>query len=304
VLVGFVMTIEALVQQAYTANMIYGLYQPQWDWAVFGPYVNRNMFAGYMLMALPLGVGLTADAFESLRRAWERRRRHRWLALGDPEASAFLLWGAVSMTLVVGLWATRSRGAVLGLIVWAIAAPVFARRRLLTAVGVALLIALGIAWLGVEANLGAFEGRGLLDTPRLLIWGDTLRLARLHPILGSGFNAFGTALLSRQTVLKGEWIGTTHNDYLQILADLGVVGAILAAVLLGQLVRGGVRAARHGALHAGLFGGLIAVLAHNLVDCNWQLPANAVTFVAVAALVMRPGPSTVSGHRERTRGRG
>jgi hypothetical protein len=44
--VGFVMTIEALVQQAYSANLIYGLYQPRWDWAVFGPYVNRNLFAG------------------------------------------------------------------------------------------------------------------------------------------------------------------------------------------------------------------------------------------------------------------
>jgi O-antigen ligase len=288
VLVGFVLTMEALVQQAYTKNLIYGLYQPPWDWAVFGPYINRNLFAGYMLMALPLGVGLTAEALEDLRRAWRRRRRHAWLALGDPEGSIFLRWGAVAMTLVVGLWATRSRGAVLGLVVWALAAPLFARRRLLTLLCVLGVIGLGVTWLGVEGTLGSFQGRGYLDLPRLQIWADSLRLARLHPILGSGLNAFGTALPPRQTVLRSEWIGTTHNDYLQVLVDLGVAGAVIAATLLWQLLRSGARVARQSTFHAGLFGSLLALLAHNVVDCNWQLPANAATFVAIAALLMQP----------------
>jgi O-antigen ligase len=290
VLAGFVLTIEALVQQAYTKNLIYGLYQPPWDWAVFGPYINRNLFAGYMLMALPLGVGLTAEALEDLRRAWRRRRRHAWLALGDPEGSNFLRWGAVAMTLVVGLWATRSRGAALGLVVWALVAPLFARRRLLTFVCVLGVIGLGVAWLGVDANLSSFQVRGYFDMPRLLIWGDSLRLARLHPIFGSGLNAFGTALPPRQTVLRSEWIGTTHNDYLQVLVDLGIVGAVMAASLLWPLLRNGAQAARHSPFHAGLFGSLLALLAHNLVDCNWQLPANAATFVAIAALLMQPLP--------------
>jgi O-antigen ligase len=304
VLAGFVMTIEALVQQAYTANLIYGLYQPRWDWAVFGPYVNRNLFAGYMLMAVPLGVGLTAGALDDLRRAWSRRRRHGWLALGDSEGSAFLLWGAVAMALVVGLWATHSRGAMLGLAVWAITAPFFARRRILTGLVVVLVVGLGVAWLGLDTNLASFQGRGVLDGPRLLIWGDSLRLARLHPILGSGFNAFGSALPPRQTVLRSEWIGTTHNDYLQVLVDLGVVGTAFAGVLLFMLLRNGVKMARQGAFQAGLFGSIVAVLAHNVVDCNWQIPANAVTFAAVAALVMQPlSPSPFPGRDPRTRGR-
>jgi O-antigen ligase len=301
VFVGFVMTIEALIQQAYTATMIYGVYQPPWDWAVFGPYVNRNLFAGYMLMALPLAVGLTGETLDDLRRAWRRRRRHRWLALGDPEGSAFVRWGAVAMTLVVGLWATRSRGAAFGLLVWALAAPFFARRRLLTALVVLVVIGLGVAWLGMEANLGAFQGRGYLDMPRLQIWGDSLRLALLHPVLGSGLNAFGTALPPRQTVLRAEWIGTTHNDYLQVLVDLGLVGAAIGALLLWQLLRTGVRASRQGAFHAGVFGSLLALLAHNLVDSNWQLPANAATVVAVAALLMQPVSPALSGRDGRSR---
>lgn len=286
-LVGFAMTIEALVQQAYSGHLIYGVYQPRWDWAVFGPYVNRNLFAGYMLMAVPLGAGLAAEALDDLRRAWRRRRRG-WLALGDAEASLFLRWLAVAMTLVVGLLATRSRGAALGLAVWALAVPLVSSRRLRAAAAVALVAALGLLWVGLDLQLQSFKGRGYFDSARTLIWRDSLRLVPLHPLFGSGFNAFGTALAPRQTVFRTEWIGTTHNEYLQVLVDTGLVGAVIVGALLLTLVRAIGPMAKQSAFHAGIFGSLVAVLAHNLVDCNWQIPANAATFVALAAVAMQP----------------
>jgi O-antigen ligase len=286
-LVGFAMTIEALVQQAYTRNLIYGVYKPRWDWAVFGPYVNRNLFAGYMLMAVPLGAGLAAEALEDLRRAWGRRRRG-WLALGDAEASAFLRWVAVAMLLVVGLLATRSRGALLGLVVWAVVVPLMSRHRLLALVAVGLVAALGLMWVGLDFQMQAFHGRGYVDSARFLIWRNSLGLVPLHPLFGSGFNAFGSALPPRQTVFRTEWIGTTHNEYLQVLVDLGIVGFLLFGRLLVVLVRQIALTAKQSAFHAGLFGSLIAVLAHNLVDCNWQIAANAATFAALAGIAMQP----------------
>jgi O-antigen ligase len=274
------MTIEALIQEAYTPRVIYGLWRPPWDWAVFGPYVNQNLFAGYMLMALPLGAGLAAESLEDLRRAWRRRRRRAWLALGDADASAFSRRAAVSMVLVVGLLATRSRGAVLGLLVWALTVPIVARKRWVAGVAVALVVGLGIAWLGFETHLKMFQARGVRDSARILIWQDSLRLVPLHPVLGSGLNAFGTALPPRQRVFPTEWIGTTHNEYLQSLVDMGVVGLVLTMTLVVILLRRGVSAARQGSFYAGVFGSVVAVLAHNLVDRNRQLPANAATFVA------------------------
>jgi O-antigen ligase len=107
------------------------------------------------------------------------------------------------------------------------------------------------------------------------------------PLLGAGFNAFGTSYVHYQTVEQYEWYGEAHNEYLQALVDTGIAGAALAAALLLRLLRRGVAAARTTALDAGLLGALAACAAHNVVDFNWQIPANAATFAAVAGALMR-----------------
>jgi O-antigen ligase len=295
--VGFVMTIEALVQQAISANHIYGLWRPTWDWAVFGPYVNRNLFAGYMLMALGVGLGLTAESLGDLRRTWTRRRRRAWLALGDPEGTAFFRWAAVSMVLMVGLLATRSRGAILGLGVSALAILLVSRHRVRTVLALLVVGGLGLAWFGVESHIQVFTSRGFQDLPRLAIWADSVRLVPLHPLFGAGFNAFGTSYLPRQRVFVHEWIGTTHSEYLQAAVDLGLLGFGLVAALCLVLIVRGARNAAQGAFHVGLFGAIAAVLAHNMVDINWQLPANAATFTVLAGLLMHPHEPSPSRRR-------
>jgi O-antigen ligase len=294
--VGFVMTIEALVQQAISSNHIYGLWRPTWDWAVFGPYVNRNLFAGYMLMALSVGLGLTAESLGGLRRAWSRRRRRAWLALGDPEGTAFFRWTAVSMVLMVGLLATRSRGAILGLVVSALAILLVSRHRLRTILALVVVGGLGVAWFGVESHIQVFASRGLQDLPRVAIWADSARLVPSHPLFGAGFNAFGTAYLPWQRIFVYEWVGTTHSEYLQAAVDLGLVGFGIVAALCAILIVRGARSAAQGAFHVGLFGAIAAVLAHNMVDINWQLPANAATFTVLAGLLVQP-PEPASSRR-------
>ena len=63
------------------------MWQPRWDWAVFGPYVNRNHFAGYLVMAAALALGFALEALARLRAAWARRR-HGFLLLGEAEGQA------------------------------------------------------------------------------------------------------------------------------------------------------------------------------------------------------------------------
>ena len=59
--------------------------------------------------------------------------------------------------------------------------------------------------------------------------------------------------------------------------------------------RRALRAARLGPLDAGGLASLLALALHNVVDFNWQIPANAATFVAVAALASRRGEPEVAG---------
>jgi O-antigen ligase len=107
-------------------------------------------------------------------------------------------------------------------------------------------------------------------------------------VFGVGWNAFATAYPWYQTVWKTDWIGEAHNDYLQALLDGGVIGAALVAGLLAVVFRGALARAPRSPLDLGIFGALLGFALHELVDFNGQIPANAATGIALAALAVRP----------------
>jgi O-antigen ligase len=296
VLTAFVMTLVALGQAASGSARIYGVWQPRYDWAVFGPYVNKNHFAGYMVMALPLALAFAQDAFAATRAAWARRKRG-WLALGDPVAQAAIRWVAAAMVLMIGLLSSRSRG---GVGAFAIAALVVgARLRQRTALLLsATVAALGLGWVGMGQVAGTFANRGLLQG-RSELWADALPLAARFP-LGDGLNGFGTAYARWQTYERNEWFGEAHNEYLQALLDLGLPGALLVALAVLLLLRAAWTSAHEGPFEGGLLAAVLGACAHNLVEFNWQIPANAATFAVLAGLALRR-PATTPPRRRRGR---
>jgi O-antigen ligase len=123
---------------------------------------------------------------------------------------------------------------------------------------------------------------------RIDLWRDMLPMVPRFPVFGDGWNAFATAFPWYQTVWKTDWIGEAHNDYLQVLIDGGVVGAALVAALLAVVLRGAFARASRSPLDLGLFGALVGLALHGLVDFNGQIPANAATWIALAALAVAP----------------
>jgi O-antigen ligase len=282
---GVALTLVAFVQAVSPEpRMVYGLWRPQWDWAVFGPYVNRNHFAGYLVMAAPLAIGFALEAISRLREAWGRRRRG-FLLLGESEGNAVLRCSAVVMVIVAGLLASRSRGGVSAFALAVLLMPLASRHRRITALAVFLLVGLGLAWIGVSDILSAFEVRGVKGS-RLDLWRDMLPMVGRFPVFGDGWNAFATAFPWYQTVWKTEWIGEAHNDYLQALIDGGVVGAGLVGALLFVVFRAARAGAVRSPLDLGLLGALLGLALHEMVDFNGQIPANAATWIALAALAV------------------
>ena len=123
---------------------------------------------------------------------------------------------------------------------------------------------------------------------RLDLWRDMLPMVRRFPLFGDGWNAFSTAFPWYQTVWKTDWIGEAHNDYLQALIDGGIAGAALVAALLVAVLRRAFALASRSPLDLGLFGALLAFALHEIVDFNGQIPANAATWIALAALAVAP----------------
>ena len=276
-------TAVALTQAGAGTKALFGLFQPTHPWALFGPYVNQNHFAGYVVMAIPLAFAFAIESLHTLGRAWTARPRG-WLALGGPEGTALVQRLAAAFFLVAGLLASRSRGGFVAFAVSAVLLPLAFRRRLI-AFGVVLGIALlTTGWVGADAIVDGFLRRGFQGS-RLDLWKDMAPLIPRFPVFGVGLNAFAVAYAPIQRLWRDVWVGQAHSDYLQVLIETGVLGALVASAFLATLLGSAVRAARRTPLDAGLLAALVSLACHALVDFNWQIPANALTYIALAGLV-------------------
>lgn len=310
---GLLLALFALAQMASGTERIYGLFLPL-DWqgtrTLFGPFVNRNHFAAFANLLIPIALGLALRAASRLRRRIGPRAnlRRRLVALQAPEGAAAVYALVPPLALVAALVASGSRGGLIAF-VGGLASLFVLRRRLRPAIFVPLaLLGLALTWYGSERVITRFRAAETEASGRTLIWRDALRHVPGYWLGGSGLNTFATAV-SRTTLwtlprgatpwrepyetsvaqaprqgyraLVGTplltWNSAAHNDYLQVLVESGVPGLLLAlATLLAMLWR-----ARG---DPWVLAGLAAVALHSLVDFPLQIPSIAALFVAVAAL--------------------
>jgi exopolysaccharide production protein ExoQ len=98
----------------------------------------------------------------------------------------------------------------------------------------AALVLLGAAELafGISGHLSEALGRGSTLTGRQEIWSVVLRFQD-NPILGAGFESFwlGERRVRIREVMK--FLGGSHNGYLEIYLNLGLIGL---AILIGLLI--------------------------------------------------------------------
>lgn len=293
---GFGLALFALLQYFTWNGRIYWL-RPT-EFSAFGPFVNRNHFAGYMEMLIPLPVALMAA---------RAIRKELWLLYG---------FAAALMSLAVIL--SLSRGGMIsvlaGLVFIAIAKsrlPKNARRRreqssawlvwLKGLGGVAalgLILVAGVVWLGAEPvlqRLGRSIEQVQTEQPgdaisRSGIWRDTGKLIGDHTLFGVGLGAYETVFPAYSLNTIEMVVTHAHNDYLQVLADCGVIGGVLAVWFIGVIFRAvwqGIKSpdAFLAALALGGGAGIFAMLLHSLFDFNLQIPSNALLFLTLCAMV-------------------
>ena len=157
---------------------------------------------------------------------------------------------------------------------------------------VVLLAAVSLG--GVEILARRFYGTSLSNVDgRLGVWQDTIRIARDFPLTGTGLNTYGIAMLHYQTVQDGSQYIEAHNDYLQILAEGGLLLAIPILLALLLFIREVWRRFREGAddtptywVRAGAVTGLCAIAVQETVEFTLQMPGAAVLFVVLVAIAI------------------
>src|SRR5204862_1476105 len=146
-------------------------------------------------------------------------------------------------------------------------------------------------------------------TGRAHFWNVTLDVIKHHPFIGSGLGSFGV-IYTRYDYGNGMYrLEQAHNDYLQILADAGIVGALLGVSFLIILFskafarRNTDDKFRRG-IATGALAGCFAVLVHSAFDFTLHTTANALLFLVLAAMAtLDRRVDEGTGHRLRRRRR-
>ena len=140
-------------------------------------------------------------------------------------------------------------------------------------------------------RLAADGGREPLTSQvRVEIWKETLPLTAAYRVFGSGLGSYASVFQKYRASSPEYLVDFAHNDYLQLLAELGVVGLTIAgAAVLMILLRivWGVRAgpsAAHRLLAAGCTAALAALMLDCAVDFDFYIPANAMLAAWIAGI--------------------
>ena len=274
---GFFVAIFGILQHLTFNGKLYWFREMHFGGIPFGPYVNRNHFAGFAELVIP---------FSLVPLVLGKVRRERW----------FLV--AVLAVIPIGaLFYSASRGGIVSfaveigaIVVWLIVRR-GARRHLVSAGAVVLLAFLLVSWLGVRQALERFSTMQSLEVTqgkRTSMALDTWHIFLDHAVIGTGLGTLQTVFPRYETLYDGKIVNHAHNDYLEALAETGILGGACCVWFLGTLLLEGLRclSQSRGALASTLqlsgLVGCLGFLTHSLVDFNLHIPANALLFFLLA----------------------
>jgi O-antigen ligase len=295
---GLVHVIIGVIQTALGDDfMLFGFMRSPSGSRASGLYISPNHFAGFLEMAGVLALSVA------------------WWSTRKPAMRIFAGW--TSLCCFVGVLLSQSRGGILcacvALAAWgaislwthALKNPQGLSRAF---IGVAIAVGL-VAGIGgwVASHNAALQDRfanAFSKDIRVSNWTAANMQFHTAPVFGTGA---GTHLylgrLYRQPELQSDPIHA-HNDYLELLAEYGLVGGVGMAIFLGlHVVRGfgslrpfarlirerGDWSRDELALVIGALAAVAGIAAHSFIDFNMHIPGNALVMAFLFGILAQPG---------------
>jgi O-antigen ligase len=266
--------------------------------SVTGTFVNRNHLSGYLEMIVPLAIGLAIARMNMMTFGVKglREKLLLWTSKG------ILLAGAVVMALAIVLSNSRSGLAVLaftaflflGLSVSAFSRTGFRQPWVGKTVRATFLCVTLLALaVGIGSTIRRFAVDDLLHEDRPQYWANTVEIIRDFPLFGTGLGTFASAYGAYERASSNELqLVHAHNDYLEYVAELGLVGGALligSVLYLAVAAYLGWRGRRNAQARALALGGIVSLSGmglHAVTDFNLHIPANMVLFATVLGLTL------------------
>lgn len=285
---GFFVSIFGILQHLTFNGKLYWFRVMRYGGLPFGPYVNRNHFAGFAELLIPIALVP--------------------LVLGKVRRERLFLVALFALVPIVALLLSASRGGIISLAVQiAILFLLLLVRRVrgkhvLVGGMVVLCAVLAVSWIGVQQVLQRFTGLQSLEVSeakRAAMRADTWQIFLDHPLIGTGLGTLQMVFPRYDSLYDGKIVNHSHNDYLEALAETGVLGGACCAWFLGVLLLDSLRGLAElgssfgASLNLSGLVGCCGLLIHSLVDFNLHIPANALLFVVAAHLAtvrLQPSP--------------
>ncbi|MCL5023287.1 MAG: O-antigen ligase family protein [Nitrospirae bacterium] len=269
---GFSLALFGVIQHATWNGKIYWFRELTQGGTPFGPFVNRNHFAGFIGMIIPLSLGV---AFRS--RTMEDR----------------VLYGFFALVMAIGLFFSLSRGGIVsffgGLLVFSFLSLTKGKSKkwLIPVFVFAVVLAVYLLFLGISPVLERFAKTEVSGEQRLAAWQGTLAAFRDFPLFGSGLGTFQHIFKVYQPDGLYSLYDHAHNDYLELLLEAGLFGTVLAALAMFFMLRVIVNiewTGRNLYTGAALLASITTIAIHSLVDFNLHIPSNAILFSLILGL--------------------
>jgi O-antigen ligase len=267
------------------------------DVGASGTYVNRNHFAGLLEMCLPFPVCLAISHWRKQPDKYHTALGPALKACGFVFIAAIILLGILHSLSRMGFVATLASLYVVGLLTLRGGPGVSPWRRALPVAAVGLLIGAAFIFLPPDqliARFGTMLDQTDGEADRSRIWADTMPMIQDFPVAGCGLGGFESCFHRFNRSAPNFRVDFAHNDYLQLLAELGLAGFLpllfLAALALAATVRRAIGRADEdaGLLALACAGSITAIAIHSVADFNLYIPANAIALSWIGGIALRP----------------
>jgi len=283
---GFTVAALALLQGIAPNGKLLWLRQPHMGGWNYGSYVNHNHYAGLMelLVPIPLVIALSRLTYEKER-----------MAAG---VAAAIMTGTIFLC--------GSRGGMLAIFVeFTVLGVILVRQKksariAIGATAFAVVLISLLAWLGGKELTGRVSSISteahteISGGMRLSIDRDSIRMFRNKPLLGWGLGTFPTVYPQFRSFYTNFFVNEAHNDYLQLLAEVGLLGFGTMLWFVVVLYRSALRKIGNwsgdvpGAVRLACILSATGILVHSLFDFNLQIPANAALFYVLCTVAAGP----------------
>lgn len=280
-LYGAAMACFALIQGISSNGKLYWVRQPRMGGWIYGSYVNHNHYAGLMEMLIPIPLVLSLTRLTSTK------------ARNAAAAAAAVMVGTVFLS--------GSRGGMLAIVAELVILAVLLvkqKRGLRTAIGLAVFLVIVVVlltWVGggeLARRLSpASPAHSELSTDvRKYINRDGFRMFLKKPVVGWGLGTFPVVYPQFRTFYTNFFVNEAHNDYLQLLVEMGLLGFATMIWFLATLYSRAIKKIGNwsgeisGAVTLACVLGLSGILVHSAVDFNLQIPANAALFYVLCTV--------------------